>query len=193
MSFDQQPDGDPHGECAAEIARLAAELADWKRMRNEAMAAATSNRERIRELEEELSGAEGALARCATAWGAETKLRQTAEVYAAKNALLVIELTQANVDVADINVDLLVRSRELEDALREIETLGLAHKDPYVPGETFAKIAAAALRPPGTPAAPACGLCAEGVPLAQVGDVKIHIDSHGTRYCATSKKPAVKP
>jgi hypothetical protein len=26
MSFDEQPDGDPHGECAAEIARLAAEL-----------------------------------------------------------------------------------------------------------------------------------------------------------------------
>jgi hypothetical protein len=30
VSFDEQPDGDPHGECAAEIARLAAELAKWK-------------------------------------------------------------------------------------------------------------------------------------------------------------------
>lgn len=30
MSFDEQPDGDPHGECAAEIARLAAELAQQK-------------------------------------------------------------------------------------------------------------------------------------------------------------------
>ena len=27
MSFDEQPDGDPHGECAAEIARLEAENA----------------------------------------------------------------------------------------------------------------------------------------------------------------------
>ena len=26
MSFDEQPDGDPHGECAAEIARLKAQL-----------------------------------------------------------------------------------------------------------------------------------------------------------------------
>lgn len=27
MSFDEEPDGDPHGECAAEIERLHAELA----------------------------------------------------------------------------------------------------------------------------------------------------------------------
>lgn len=29
-TFDEQPDGDPHGECAAEIARLNAEVARLK-------------------------------------------------------------------------------------------------------------------------------------------------------------------
>lgn len=40
----------------ADFDALAAELADWQRMRNEAMAVATSNRERIRELESQMRG-----------------------------------------------------------------------------------------------------------------------------------------
>lgn len=46
MSFD----GNYYDACKR-ITELAAELADWMRMRNEAMAVATSNRARIRELE----------------------------------------------------------------------------------------------------------------------------------------------
>jgi hypothetical protein len=34
--FDEQPDGDPHGECAAEIHRLERELAEAKRLLAEA-------------------------------------------------------------------------------------------------------------------------------------------------------------
>jgi len=30
MSYDEEPDGDPHGECAATIARLTAELAELR-------------------------------------------------------------------------------------------------------------------------------------------------------------------
>jgi hypothetical protein len=29
-AFDEEPDGDPHGECAAEISRLTAEVAELK-------------------------------------------------------------------------------------------------------------------------------------------------------------------
>lgn len=42
---------------AVEHEALAAELADWKRMRNEAMAVAISNRARINELEAALKAA----------------------------------------------------------------------------------------------------------------------------------------
>lgn len=34
MSYDEQPDGDPHGECAAEISRLEAEAAALRTMLN---------------------------------------------------------------------------------------------------------------------------------------------------------------
>jgi hypothetical protein len=65
MSFDEQPDGDPHGECAAEIQTLG------------------------------------------------------------------------------------LRIYRLEAALREVKALGENFKDPYIPGETFAKIAATALETEG--------------------------------------------
>ena len=35
MSFDQEPDGDPHGECAAEIKRLTEERAELLAALNE--------------------------------------------------------------------------------------------------------------------------------------------------------------
>lgn len=38
MSLDEQPDGDPHGECAAEIHRLQAEVAELRRRYDEEVA-----------------------------------------------------------------------------------------------------------------------------------------------------------
>lgn len=46
-----------HSKLQARCAKLEAELADWQRMRNEAMAVATSNRARINELEVQFDGA----------------------------------------------------------------------------------------------------------------------------------------
>ena len=49
MSYDEQPDGDPHGECAAEIHRLQRELADARAERD----AAVRDAERYRWLKAE--------------------------------------------------------------------------------------------------------------------------------------------
>lgn len=54
----EDKDGDGDWVRKEDYDALAAELVDWRRMRNEAMALAMSNRERIRELEAQLSESE---------------------------------------------------------------------------------------------------------------------------------------
>jgi|JI8StandDraft_1071087.scaffolds.fasta_scaffold104641_4 hypothetical protein len=52
MSFDEQPDGDIHGECSAEIHRLEGEVTIWRN-------SAEAQTERLKEAEEAISVIDG--------------------------------------------------------------------------------------------------------------------------------------